>query len=79
MTKGRWGGAGWLLPFLLLFPAVAFLVVLYIYPLVISVVRSFEAGNKTFDLSLQELKPGIYSFQFTQGKNTLTGKLAIIH
>ncbi len=38
-----------------------------------------EAGNKTFDLSLQELKPGIYSFQFTQGKNTLTGKLAIIH
>ncbi|TNE79886.1 MAG: T9SS type A sorting domain-containing protein [Bacteroidetes bacterium] len=41
--------------------------------------QTIAAQTKEIDLSLQDLIPGIYTFQFKQGKNTITGKIAIVN
>ena len=46
-VKRRWGGASKLLPLLLLFPAVSFVLVLYLYPLFSSVIHSFILGAQS--------------------------------
>lgn len=40
-----------LLPFLLLFPAVAFVLALYVYPLISSIIRSFAVGGQSLSLA----------------------------
>jgi len=50
-VKEKRGGAFWLLPFLLLLPAAAFIFVLYLYPLISSVVRSFVFDQAGFTLN----------------------------
>lgn len=50
-AKRKRGGASLLLPLLLLLPATSFILILYIYPLVSSIVRSFTLGAESLTLA----------------------------